>query len=286
MIAEGRLSPAAYPGDIEREMEKPYHHPVVEGTGHSPTERLPVMRGASAGHAECSDCHNPHQRIEKGRRQGFKVSGYSISGQYLETSVHEYEICLKCHSDRISSDLSKPSISEEFSGSVRSQHPVTTGASGNRIPSLSTGMPQGVFMTCSDCHTSDDPNGPRGPHGSNHRYLLSGNYRTDVYGEESSYAYEFCYSCHDRTSILANESFPLHREHIVGDPISGRSGTSCYTCHASHGSSRYPHLLKFNPEAVSPENSTRLTEFREMGSRSGQCYLSCHGHNHGPDDGY
>ena len=138
-------------------------------------------------------------------------------------------------------------------------------------------------MRCTDCHTNDDPNGPRGPHGSNHRFLLSGNYDIDPVTEESPLAYEFCYSCHDRFSILDNESFPLHREHIVGDPIRGIPGTSCFTCHASHGSVEYAHLLRFNANAVSPDRTTGQIRYLSMGERSGECYLSCHGYDHGPE---
>ena len=137
-------------------------------------------------------------------------------------------------------------------------------------------------MTCSDCHSSSDADAPRGPHGSDYRFLLNANYDTGIHVEESSFAFEFCYRCHDRSSILANESFPLHREHIQGDPISGRSGTSCYTCHASHGSRSQPYLLEFNERAVTPEDLTRRLEFRSTGVNSGECYLKCHDYNHGP----
>jgi hypothetical protein len=135
-------------------------------------------------------------------------------------------------------------------------------------------------MTCSDCHTNDDPDGPRGPHGSQHRFLLSGNYMTDSEVAESPMAYEFCYSCHDRRSLLDGESFPLHELHIVGDPMKGRLGTSCYTCHASHGSMDYPHLLRFQSSTVRGETVTGQLRFSDKGDRTGECWLSCHGYNH------
>ncbi len=51
MKSKGRLSPSADPADIEREFEKPYRHPVREGTGHRPDERLPAWTNAKANHA-------------------------------------------------------------------------------------------------------------------------------------------------------------------------------------------------------------------------------------------
>ncbi len=282
MISSGRLSAAAVLADVEREFRKPFRHPVQEGTGHLPTEQLPSFKGATIGHAECVDCHNPHQRIEAGKPMTYKVAGYSLSGQNLETSLHEYEICLKCHTDYLGVDRTERSLSAEFALGGRSQHPVTREASGAGIPSMPLARTPGMTMTCSDCHTSDDPNGPRGPHGSDYRFLLSGNYTLDVYAEESPQAYEFCYSCHDRYSILGNESFPLHREHIVGDPLSGRPGTSCFTCHNSHGSRDNPYLLEFNPKAVTRETNTGFLQYQKTAAGSGKCYLRCHDHNHSP----
>jgi predicted CXXCH cytochrome family protein len=282
MIASGRLSAAAVLPDIEAEFQKTYRHPVVEGVGHSPKEQLPLLEAGSVRHAECVDCHNPHDKIGIGETPIRKVKGYSLAGQHLETSLHEYEICLKCHSDRLTLSKGERSLVDDFAINARSQHPVTRPGTGVRLPSLLTEAGYGGIMLCSDCHRSGDANGPRGPHGSDHQYILSGNYDRDVYAEESVFAFEFCYSCHDRTSILNNDSFPLHREHLLGDPIAGRPGTSCYTCHVSHGSRRNPHLIDFNPQAVQSEDRLGIIEYRSLGERTGECFLKCHDHNHGP----
>lgn len=284
MKSAGKLAASAVLADMESEFRKTYRHPVEDRSGHSPTEKLPSITSGSVDHAECVDCHNPHQRIQLGPKQTYDVQGYSLSGQYLETSTNEFEICLKCHSEStgLTSSTSRNML-REFSVSVVSQHPVTKITSASRSVSLSLSGPQsGALMKCSDCHTNDDPDGPRGPHASNHKFLLSGNYDTDIYANESPFAYEFCYSCHERTSILSNESFPLHREHIEGDPLSGVKGTSCFTCHASHSSQSNSHLIEFNRAAVSRDRQTGRIDFIEMGERAGECYLSCHGHNHSP----
>jgi predicted CXXCH cytochrome family protein len=281
MVELGLLSGAAVLTDVEAQFQKTYRHPVVEGVGHSPLEQLPALGGGTVGHAECVDCHNPHQMVRGGKTVVRKVKGYSLAGRHLETSTGEYEICLKCHSDLLKLGGERRLL-DDFAVDARSQHPVTRPNSGARVPSLMSPLGASGTMDCSDCHRSNGPDAPRGPHGSDYRFLLSGNYDVRVYADESPFAYEFCYSCHDRASILGNESFPLHREHLQGDPFEGRPGTSCYTCHVSHGSRREPHLLEFNPQAVQPEELTGIIEYRPMGSGAGQCYLKCHDHNHGP----
>jgi predicted CXXCH cytochrome family protein len=280
MIASGKLSPIAKLNDLEKEFNKLYRHPVETGYGHRPDEQLPSVGGGAVSHAECVDCHNPHQKLGRGLNKVDEVSGYSISGRNLENARYEYEICFKCHLDVL--DYNPDNILSEFSTSFGSQHPITVSPSGKDLKSLDRSFTKRTQMKCSDCHTNDDKDGPRGPHGSNHRFLLSGNYRIDPYGEESPFAYEFCYSCHDRFSILSNESFPYHREHIEGNPLKNMPGTSCYTCHASHGSPENKNLIRFNPAAVTDDTKTGTTRYRTLGDGSGECYLTCHNHIHSP----
>ena len=282
MVSEGLLSQGAELMDIKAEFEKPFRHPVAEGFGYDPTEKLPAIDGSSVNHAECADCHNPHQRIMNGIKQTSDVPGYSATGQYLDKVVHEYEICLKCHVDLTAGLGTKKDILQQFSASVRSMHPVTRPTSGSRTSSLKSSLIAGATMNCSDCHRSGDESGPAGPHGSNYRFLLSGNYNTDGKADESPLSYEFCYSCHDRESILDNESFPMHSQHIEGDPLRSIPGTSCYTCHASHSSQRNPFLIQFNPEVVTRSSLNSLLEYRSNRDRSGQCFLKCHDHSHDP----
>lgn len=281
MKSEGKLDKSVTLANIESEFKKQYHHPVTDGFGHKPDEVLPSATGTKVNHAECVDCHNPHQRITIGEKQTYEVKGYSLSGQYLDISTNEYEICFKCHIDKNAIESTPDNAYKEFSVSYLSQHPVTKPSSRNKSISLNKALGTGGLMKCSDCHTNDNPDGPKGPHGSNYRFLLSGNYNIDTDIDESPYAYQFCYSCHERSSILANESFPRHREHIIGNPIKGISGTSCYTCHASHSSKANNHLIKFNLEAVK-RNSSGLIQYISTGNNSGECYLSCHGYDHNP----
>jgi hypothetical protein len=281
-IAAGRLAPGAQLDDMEAEFRKPYHHPVTEGSGHSPTERLDGGRLAEIRHAECVDCHDPHQRLAGGARTVDQVTGLSLSGQILEESLFEYQICLKCHGDRPSAYGATHTLREEFDLDARSQHPVAREPSRADLPSI---LPPAANrrLLCSDCHGNDDPDGPRGPHGSQYPFLLAGNYDREVYTEESPLAFELCYGCHDRQSILSDESFSLHSLHIVGDPFTGRKGTSCFTCHASHGVPSGPSLVRFNTDAVAPGGPLRHIQYLQTGVRSGECSLSCHGYDHAPE---
>lgn len=282
MKLQGRLASQAELPNLEKEFSKMYRHPVKEGSGHSPVEVLPDRIGGSVNHAECVDCHDPHQRAHIGADRTSGVQGYSLSGQYLDEATREYEVCLKCHADKTGMTGSSRAILSEFDINVVSQHPVTERTSTSRSVSLSAALSGSELMKCSDCHTNDDPSGPRGPHGSRYEFLLSGRYDRDAYADESPFAYAFCYSCHDRRSILGNESFPLHREHIAGDPLRGLKGTSCYTCHASHSSSGNPYLIEFSSEAVSRDKNTGWLSYSSHGHRSGECTLTCHDYNHSP----
>ena len=280
MVDEGRLVEGTVLSDIQREFQKVYRHPVGERTGHDPAERLPRLGFGSPAHSECVDCHSPHQRIDRSGSAMRGVPGYTLGGQVVENAASEYEVCLKCHTDETFLQTDRVPLNVAFDFSVRSQHPVTRPSSGRPMPSLIARLAATSTMTCSSCHTNDDSSGPRGPHGSRHRFLLSGNYPIASEVAESPLAYEFCYSCHDRRSLLDGESFPMHELHILGNTSKGKLGTSCYTCHASHGSTDGPHLLRFVASTVQAETVTRQLKFIDLGERSGECWLSCHGYNH------
>jgi Zn finger protein HypA/HybF involved in hydrogenase expression len=280
MVEEGRLLEGARLQDIESEFDKTYRHPVGERAGHDPQEQLPRLGLGSVNHAECVDCHSPHQRLDTIGAGMREVRGYTLDGQVVERAAREYEVCLKCHSDETYLQTDVVPLDQAFHVAARSQHPVTRPSSGQEMPSVIARFAPSSSMTCSDCHTNDDPDGPRGPHGSRYEFLLSGNYETELEVAESPFAYEFCYSCHDRQSILDGDSFPLHELHIVGNTAKGKIGTSCYTCHSSHGSMDAPHLLRFSASRIRPEEVTRQLRFNDFGDRSGECWLSCHGFNH------
>ena len=98
--------------------------------------------------------------------------------------------------------------------------------------------------------------------------------------QESPSNYALCYNCHDRDSILNDESFPEHDKHIRGED------TPCNVCHDPHGISatqgnsvNNSHLINFDGSVVSP-NGQGLLRFEDRGERAGSCDLSCHGEDH------
>ena len=90
---------------------------------------------------------------------------------------------------------------------------------------------------------------------------------------ESPQAYALCYRCHDRNSILGNESFSRHSIHIV------RDRAPCSACHDPHGVSgntaQHDHLINFDVSIVGGQRF-----YNDNGHFSGTCTLTCHGVNH------
>lgn len=273
--------------DIAAELHKPYNHPVLTVQGvHRKNELLPEDLINAARHAECVDCHNPHV-VEKERPyRGLK--GRRV-GNFLADIENEYELCYRCHADSANLPGNSTNKHEEFRTTNPSFHPVEGEGKNTLVVSLKKPYvtqkqkPDDISqISCRDCHGSDDQNGPKGPHGSQHQGLLVLNYQMADERSESQQAYALCYKCHERVSILSNESFPYHSLHIQGR-ASGQDGTSCFTCHDAHGSSLYPHLIRFNEDVVF-ENAAGKLEYAAQGyaSRHGACFLNCHGVEHNP----
>ncbi len=260
----------------------------------SPVEPI----GREQEHATCTDCHDPHT-MGRGRAHAplihpsmGQIGGVSISGSPVHPARYEYETCFKCHAE---GSVVVPTVPRsavhantrlQFDPGAISSHPVSAPGDGLDVPSLRPEIAPGTMLHCSDCHGSDTSKkagggGPNGVHGSGQRPLLIARYDTAQNSIESHQTYALCYACHDRSSILADESFPLHRKHIV------ESQTSCSACHDSHGISsahgrraNHTHLINFDTSQVFPDQVTGRLEFIDRGSFSGECFLSCHGHNH------
>ncbi len=274
--------------DIEAELSKPYNHPVLTVGGvHQQREVLPEDLINAKRHSECIDCHDAHQLQKNAPYRGISKRGV---GNFNADVTEEYELCYKCHAESANLPADSSNKREEFRTTNPSYHPVE-GEGANayvislKAPYAAKKEKSGDISTisCSDCHGSDNDSGPEGPHGSNYQGLLVDNYEMVSGRGESQRAYALCYRCHDRDSILANESFPYHAQHIQGNATRVFSGTSCFTCHDAHGSSNNQYLIRFNPRVVDANASGNL-EFKAQGvaSRHGSCALSCHGVDHEP----
>jgi hypothetical protein len=257
---------------------------------------LKELPGSTQRHVECVDCHNPHSiesytvaaPIVPGSMKG--VQGVTISGSIIDEVQFEYEVCLKCHGDNpdrvttfISRQITQTNSRLEFNPSNPSYHPVAAPGANQNVPSLKVGWDVTSVVYCTDCHGSDG-SGTAGPHGSNHWPLLKYRYETSDFTPEDSSSYELCYQCHSRNSILNDESFDKHEEHLKED-------IPCSACHDAHGISSAQgssisnsHLINFDLSIVNPDPNTGQLEFRDDGLFRGTCWLECHGKKHSPKD--
>lgn len=274
--------------DVSRDFGKNYRHPVFDKPGiHDARELLPEINPAAPRHADCVDCHNPHQLDATAPFNGIKTK---TTGTFEAQITKEYQLCYRCHAESANLPLKSTNKRAEFAPSNPSFHPVEAEGKNLAVVSLirpykerKTSPSDVSVISCGSCHGSDDPNAARGPHGSKYQGLLVDNYATGDNLAESSYAYGTCYRCHKRSSILGNESFPSHSRHIAGERNFKGGGTSCHTCHSSHGSVENRYLIRFNRDYVT-ESSSGALKFVEKGTYSfhGECWLTCHGVDHNP----
>ena len=288
--------------NIATDLHKRSAHPVGRYTErHEPDEDPRSARR----HVECSDCHNPHAvatnlRITLDRSlPGLVgpttrlVSGVDRTGRPIDHARFEYEICFKCHADAatrprqgdIIRQITQTNTRLEFQEGNPSFHPIIGPRGNEDVVSLIPPLRVNSIIGCTDCHNSDSSSTPGsdgapGPHGSIYEPLLIDNYTTQDFTSESPRAYALCYRCHDRQSILGDESFPLHQVHIV------RSRAPCSACHDAHGISRtqgnattHSNLINFDLSIVQPVSGglrSRI-EFVDRGQYRGSCTLACHG---------
>jgi predicted CXXCH cytochrome family protein len=254
--------------------------------------------GNSEQHVECIDCHNPHAIIQRtaqpprisGALNG--VSGVTAEGGEINEATYEYEICFKCHGinpasifSTISRQITQTNTILEFDQANPSYHPITAAGANHNVPSLFSGMDESTIIYCTDCHNSDPSSQIKGPHGSQYPYLLAYQYETADDTQENISAYELCYRCHDRESILNNESFSEHNRHIKEEK------TPCSACHDAHGisfsqgnSTNNSNLINFDTTIVFPVSNTGQPEFEDLGTFRGQCFLECHNKTHSPEE--
>lgn len=257
---------------------------------HDPAESAVV----STRHVECADCHDPHA-TQAGRNAGdtpANVRGVNIAGTEIAAAVSTYEICFRCHGDSPNQPISRTPRQHDLTN-IRlkiqpgnpSFHPIASVGQNSNVPSLLNPWTEQSTMTCTDCHNSSQArsaggSGPEGPHGSTFEPILVRNYQTIDNTPESAANYALCYECHNRSSILGDESFAEHDKHIRGED------TPCNVCHDPHGISstqgnvtNNSHLINFDTSIVSPRGNGDL-RFEDLGQFTGTCYLECHGKDH------
>ena len=254
----------------------------------------------------CADCHNPHvgttQKAEAPFASGLLrgVSGVDRNGGIVSAVTYEYEVCFKCHGDNspnpelIHRVIAGTNTRLAFSVDNPSYHPVVETGKNFNVPSIPSSFQPAMNVSqqiyCTSCH-ADDEGGSRGPHGSSFRPILKERYEMGDSTIESFDNYALCYRCHDRNSILRDDSFrkkamPATRS---GGGHSGHlnAGIPCSACHDPHGvadngatgTGSHTHLINFDVQIA---GATPTPVFRDTGTFSGSCTLTCHGFKHDP----
>jgi len=257
--------------DIYSVINKTYKHDILNTAQyHQSGETLPEQNPSDPRHVSCFDCHNVHKLDSTNTLKG--VRGYDGRGTHYREANAEYQVCYMCHSDSFNLPSTSHNIADDFISTNTSFHPVETYGKNTNVPSLNSGYSTNSIIKCSDCHGNDDSLGPKGPHGSLYQGMLAFQYSTSP-GPESQSSYELCYQCHNRTSILNDESFKAHKIHIVNNNI------SCAQCHDPHGSSMNPYLIEFDTNYVTNNSNGNLTFQDYPGNGYHRCLLTCHVNN-------
>ncbi len=268
---------AACHAAVASDAASPYGHGDPTGQ-HLPDESL--SGGAGAGHAACSDCHEPHATASgsrAGRVAGAsyvqpdpKAAGEPRGGSLVASlggsATPEYGVCYKCHSSfasaRPPSSRPDPVLAGSLAGDVAaalnpnnaSFHPIE--AQGANTP-----IREGAFVAgwtyqsrvgCSDCHYGT---AARGPHGSSQAGILGKPYPPGL--GQAFTGGELCFDCHNPQVYVsgADETAPDGPYSRFYGTVQGQAGKSlharhvgdmlisCRACHASHGSPQYPRLI-------------------------------------------
>lgn len=266
----GNASRGLSKNNIERELMKRSAHPI-KGTSryHSFGESLPETDPRTQRHVACEDCHAPHISSPSEPMKGARGLARGKPGPSVADEA--YETCYLCHSESMNKPAGSRNMKELFDPMNQSYHPVEEVGRNPFVPSLMSGLTVNSRIGCLDCHGNNNTAGPKGPHGSDYPPLLLAQYRIEG-GSEGPKAYELCYMCHDRRSILRDESFKYHTRHIVF------AEASCSACHNPHGSSSNKHLIEFDKEIAAPLSGRAEPEYLPM--PIGKCFLRCHEVNH------
>jgi hypothetical protein len=274
--------------DIETDANEASRHPMIDFAGlHDPAESAPGDFGILNRHAECEDCHNPHDvrsdtvtptpPTASNRNQ--RVSRVAVTNGAAgttptftfrppddATTVLEYEICFKCHSSWTTQPAGQPDTSVQFNPANYSYHPVEAQGKNLNIPAATfvNGWAPTDLMHCSDCHRADGSTNA-GPHGSVQPPILSGVATAPVQGNTVTSS-EMCFDCHsfDQYTNRSNESrFASHASHQDDGP--------CLVCHEPH-SPKDPDdpncCIPGDPDCCMPSEQNCATTFP---GNPGQC---------------
>lgn len=257
--------------------------------------------GTTNRHAECTDCHNPHQtygtvlatnapfaasRLWGTARVAVTNTGtgsnivYTFRNQSDTNAVREYEICFKCHSGW----STRPANQLDIAARVNTRNPsfhAIEGPSTNRlvnVNSFTNGYTATSMVYCTSCHSGSDP-GVLGPHGSRYRYLLNAYYTNSPTRRAAVMARtELCFKCHRYDTYANNGATSAIKAYSRFNPPAIAEGHtyhvssqrySCYNCHETHGSTNRPTMMVTG-------RSPGINTYTQTAT-GGSCSPTCHG---------
>ena len=222
------------------------HDPHFAGPVHTmPDDGNDATKGAIKGSSGVSAAWSTPPAPAPGQ-ETLSAPTYSVK----DPIDYEYQLCLKCHSNyqgagwppiRTLDSVQLTDQGKEFNPFNFSSHPVTgTGTWKNAFlranhTTVMTGGWQNPSsldkrMHCSDCHGGDGVLEPKGPHGSNARYMLKAIGAETDPADENSYD-NLCRLCHLTNN--QNSNFGSHTAGAHGyDGLSGNA-FGCTACHGS-----------------------------------------------------
>ena len=275
--------------NIQTQVNKQYRHLIGSyNSVHDPTEPNVVQ----TRHVECEDCHNPHAANNQtavapnacGSLDG--VKGVDMNGNPVSEVQYQYEVCYRCHSDSPDKPpsaspriIDQNNVRLDFDLSNPSYHPIEGQGKNPNVVSLISPWTESSIMYCTDCHGSDGDLSPDGVHGSIYPQIMKYNYERLDWDNNSSFAYELCFKCHDENILIGRNG--VHEQ--IRNTHAKK--TSCNTCHDPHGTpggngnSTGAYLINFDLSKVSA-NSLGILKYVDLGPGHGECYLMCHNHNH------
>lgn len=174
---------------------------------------------------------------------------------FVKAVTKEYELCLKCHS-YYSYGATPPTVgtkketdqAKEFNPNNPSYHAVIGPSKASGKGTYIKGWTATSPMTCGDCHGSDNPAAPGGPHGSVYSGILKKPFTTTT---KYSTLNARCFDCHDRRDYgaggLSNTAFKSGSTNLHNI---GEHKVPCANCHSAvpHGMNRKRLLvLKSDP---------------------------------------
>jgi hypothetical protein len=282
-------------GNIQFQIRKTYAHPTELISGkHKLSENGPTMNPSDYSytsgnrHAECVDCHNPHAAGATAHTKGtnavgstspiYKVSGIGVNNSFawsapsytkipVSTGItKEYQLCFKCHSSWTNQPSGQTNVALQFNTVNPSAHPVEDTLTNSSSDPLNDSQlnaewrPAGSkTMYCSDCHGSETPGDPAGPHGSTLPTVLKGRWPKnssgtlwvlmDAANNTNNFDAEcLCKNCHP---IYSGGAFMQRVHRLAGLSGSYVHNVKCVICHVGlpHGS-EHGCLIAYTADAA------------------------------------